>query len=79
MFSKEEVAWLKFGVKIGVFSGLLIGVGIGFYFTEPRINQLFGLIAAGMGIITLIGAFARVRGVTIDDLKNMTVQIKRYA
>ncbi len=78
MFNKDELTWMLFGLKIGLFSGLLIGVGIGFYFTAPLINQIFGVIATGIGVITLIGAFARLRGITYESVKNMKVEVRRY-
>ncbi|MFA5136924.1 MAG: hypothetical protein WC489_06085 [Patescibacteria group bacterium] len=79
MYDKVSIAWLKFGIKIGLFSGITIGVGAGFFFTEPIINQLFGLISVAVGVATLVGAFARMRGVTLNDLKNMSFDVRRYA
>ena len=71
-------AIVRYKIKIGIISILLIGVGLFVLADGPNVYwQFVGFCTAACGFFLLVGGYAHLRGLTTEQLNNLEVKCSR--
>lgn len=69
---------MKYKIKIGVLSILMIGTGLFVLADGPNVLwQFVGICTAACGFFLLVGGYAHLRGLTVEQLNNLEVKCSR--